>query len=479
MPRGHKHKEWRANKKKYHRNSKKSFNAFLILGLFFASALFTLKDNLRLIYNKLHDNDHFISNIVNNNFIRKILEATDDEDNAPIAVGSVKAFRNISFTNIDNYAATIQYKGNSVAELASLLSHSAKTEAEKARIIYSWIAYNITYDLPTYLSDNYGDSSPQKVLITRKGVCSGYANLYKALARAMGLEAIIIDGYAKGYGYVISNNTQINHAWNAVKINNRWYLLDPTWGAGNIKGGEFNRQFNPYYFATPPEQFIFDHFPVENKWQLLAKHHTREQFNTTPEISPEFFKDGLHLVSHLDRTIRAHGRFQVILSAPKDTIAVSRLKVDTNYLNASYTFVQKKGNKIVVTAAPPVGNSKLEIFSKNKHALGAYQQSLTYNVISDSIGDKFPKTYSTFLEKNSYLYAPLAKYLSVGRLIYFKIEVPTALEVQVINSSSNKWIKLTRTGTTFSGYVPVSPDKIQVSAKFPGDRNYWDLVEYN
>lgn len=88
-------------------------------------------------------------------------------------------------------------------------------------------------------------------------------------------------------------------------------------------------------------------------------------------------------------------------------------------------------------------------------------------------------TYSIFLDKNSYLYAPLNKYLPAEQSVYFKIEVPNALEVQVIDASSNKWIKLTRSGSTFAGNVPLSSEKIQVSAKFPGNKDYWTLVEYN
>lgn len=63
--------------------------------------------------------------------------------------------------------------------------------------------------------------------------------------------------------------------------------------------------------------------------------------------------------------------------------------------------------------------------------------------------------------------------------VYFKMEVPDALEVQVIDTSSNKWVQLTRSGSTFEGNVAVSSNKIQVAAKFPENKDYWTLVEYN
>ena len=71
------------------------------------------------------------------------------------------------------------------------------------------------------------------------------------------------------------------------------------------------------------------------------------------------------------------------------------------------------------------------------------------------------------------------KYLTANKLVSFKIEVPNALDVQIIDESSNKWSKLTRYGSIFTGDVLVSSNKIKVSAKFPGNNNYWTLVEYN
>ena len=477
MVKERKHKQWKANKKRYYRSQDNSAK-FLIFGLLVLSTAIALKNNSQLTrINSLKD---YSSNLSNLNDISQKYSVTDNNDKSQdfAIAGSIDDFKNIDFTKIDNYASSVRYQGTSVFELASLLSRYARTEAEKARIIYSWIAYNITYDVPAYLSGNYGDLSPQGVLQSRKGVCSGYANLYKALAIAMGLDAVTVEGYAKGYGYVVGNTTQINHAWNATKINNKWYLLDPTWGAGNINNEQFNQHFNPYYFATPPEQFIFNHFPTENKLQLLSTPYTKQQFDTTPKFFPEFFKNNLHLVSHPNYIIDASSSFQVILSAPKDITALARLKFGSSYLNDTYTFVQRKDNNIIVTVSPPGGTYELEIFSKNKDISQVYQQAMTYKVISNNTGEEFPKIYSTFSDRNSYLYAPLNKQLFAGS-VYFKIEVPDALEVQVIDTSSNKWVQLTRSGSTFEGNVPVSSNKIQVAAKFPENKDYWTLVEYN
>jgi transglutaminase/protease-like cytokinesis protein 3 len=191
------------------------------------------------------------------------------------------------YTNLDRYAATLNYNGTSTSELASLLSQYARTDIEKARIIYAWIAYHIAYDVESFFNGKYkyNSISPKTVLTTRKTVCSGYAELYKALATKMKLEVVIIEGYAKGYSYIPGAEFTVNHAWNAVKIDGGWYLLDSTWGTGSVNNShQFVPNFNSHYFATAPEQFIYDHFPVDSAWQLLPNPYSKKQFEDLPKL---------------------------------------------------------------------------------------------------------------------------------------------------------------------------------------------------
>jgi uncharacterized protein (TIGR03000 family) len=41
------------------------------------------------------------------------------------------------------------------------------------------------------------------------------------------------------------------HAWNAVKLDGEWHLVDATWGAGGIKDKQFVKKFKDYYFLAP------------------------------------------------------------------------------------------------------------------------------------------------------------------------------------------------------------------------------------
>jgi transglutaminase/protease-like cytokinesis protein 3 len=64
-----------------------------------------------------------------------------------------------------------------------------------------------------------------------------------------------------------------NHAWNAVQINKKWYLLDCTFASGyiDLNKVKFVKHRNDVYYLTPPRIFILDHHPSDSKWQLLDK----------------------------------------------------------------------------------------------------------------------------------------------------------------------------------------------------------------
>jgi transglutaminase/protease-like cytokinesis protein 3 len=485
MPTEREYKEWQAKRKRYSRkrpiNPQINSSLLWLIGVIFLSAWLSWKDNRSSF--KLPDLQKFTQKpeytIKPSSISKPSLESKPTQH---IETGSKNLINNTNFSALDSLAFSINYYGTSVEELAAILSPYAKTELEKARIIYAWIADNIDYDVPAYLSGNYGDVSPENVLQTRKSVCSGYANLYKAVAKAMGLDAVVIEGYSKGSSYVIGSATEINHAWNGVKINNSWYLLDATWGAGTVEGGQFNKRFNPYYFATNPEQLIYDHFPAEVTWQLLPQPYTKIQFDFLPKVSPQFFKNGLKLVSHHTHTIQADDRVQIILESPPNTRITASLKQGELEIAKNYTIQQQTNGKAgIIVAFPAAGNYELQIFSKNQSEgeSNFYPLAVTYKIIAKGKSEPFPHTYTTFSEHQAYLSTPLSQFLPANQIVQFQINVPNALEVQVLDEFDNNWTPLTQSGNSFIGSLKVGSGKIKILAKFPGSDKYWGLVEYN
>ena len=79
-----------------------------------------------------------------------------------------------------------------------------------------------------------------------------------------------------------------NHAWNAVKIDGKWQLIDTTWGSGYVSDGAYVKQFRETFFLPSPEQLAFSHFPQDAAWQLRSERSlSKTEFESLPEITQQ------------------------------------------------------------------------------------------------------------------------------------------------------------------------------------------------
>jgi hypothetical protein len=190
------------------------------------------------------------------------------------------------------------------ATLSRLLTASCTTEKEKVKIIFRWIADNISYyrvtpktakrrSLRIHEEEEVADTAALKplteriairVLQDRKAYCEGYARLFKSLCDHAAIRAEIVTGYARADMNRTEEKFRSNHSWNAVYIDSAWYLLDVTWASGYITSSteEFVKRYDEYYFLTPPEDFIRHHYPDDLRWTLLPDPPPLYEFRHTP-----------------------------------------------------------------------------------------------------------------------------------------------------------------------------------------------------
>jgi len=193
------------------------------------------------------------------------------------------------FAKVDAHARSVPFpERQNVAQLTRDLVADLKTEKEKARAIYAWIADHIHYDLKTG-TDNHADAEvvlekqkPAAVLKSGKAICEGYSNLFSAMCAAAGLTGITASGYSKNDDGKVRPD---GHAWNLVRADGVWGLIDVTWGAGAVdeKTGKYRQKFNERYFFVSPEVFIADHYPDDPLFQLLANPIDFQEFKQSPE----------------------------------------------------------------------------------------------------------------------------------------------------------------------------------------------------
>ncbi len=404
---------------------------------------------------------------------------------AAIAPNDFSAPLNYSYEEIDRHALNVpaSAEGN-VPSLAAYLIKPAKNDREKARAIFRWITENIDYNVDVFFNKGTGATNSEDVLKSRRSICYGYSDLFLSLAGEMGLQAVRISGYGKGYGYQPGRNFTgpANHAWNAVKINGSWYLMDSTWGAGYVSGeGKYVRRFDDHYFMTPPSQFIYSHFPEDAQWQLLDKPVSKQEYENLVYLQPDFFNLGLK-VTQRNGTINADKQINVSIYAPEDVLMMAKLEYAKSGASGEAldgrTFCQRDEERYDIYAQfPAAGSYILKAYAKRKDDPGKYNSVLEYRINAASGGgDGFPVAFGKFSQTGAYLYEPLEGKLVAGSSYLFRIRVPGARNVSVV--CGKEWTKLASRGDLFEGNATAGKGDLLVFGKFQGDG--WDgLVRYN
>jgi len=243
--------------------------------------------------------------------------------------------------------------------LAQKLTSSYVTDLEKLRSIFRWITENISYRTKNVvgsrrsikymieeedtLSQSLNERIAVEVLKKREAVCDGYARLFKILCDYAGLRSEIITGYARSNIDRVGSYFKSNHRWNAVFLDSSWHLLDVTWASGYISyGDQFIRAYDNYYFMTPPEQFIRDHYPEDSRWTLLTNPPTLKEFYRTPFKHSAFSKYSIVSFAPAKGIIEASvgDTIKVELTmgnSEKHGIAPDTLKDDTHILPLAFS----------------------------------------------------------------------------------------------------------------------------------------------
>lgn len=135
---------------------------------------------------------------------------------------------NASLIEAFNQGAQGSYKQsvkveNKAKEILNAITEGKDSALEKEKAIYKYIIDNMNYDESLRPSGAYAYSG----LMENRGVCGDYAEAFCLLANHAGIET-----------YVCSSDT---HAWNIVKIDDKYYHCDALWDDNSDEWLYFNK----------------------------------------------------------------------------------------------------------------------------------------------------------------------------------------------------------------------------------------------
>lgn len=122
------------------------------------------------------------------------------------------------------------------------------TDYQKVQAIYQWMANEIVYDynVGNIASGgqwiNYNDFYLEGVFDDGIAVCDGISKAFVVLCQIEGIPCVRVTG-----DYTDTNNNVSGHAWNKVKVDGQWYVVDATWGNTSVYSND-NEFLNYQHF---------------------------------------------------------------------------------------------------------------------------------------------------------------------------------------------------------------------------------------
>ena len=235
--------------------------------------------------------------------------------------------------------------------ISGYITANFKSDKEKSRAIFFWLASNIQYDIDNMFAINFYESREEKIakpLQTRKGICENYAVLFNDICIKSGIKSYVVEGYTKQNG--LTDN--IPHAWCAALLDSTWYMFDPTWGSGYVQNKKFYRKINNNYFKVNPSIMIKSHMPFDYLWQFLNYPVTYQEFydgKTQQNKAKPFYNytDSIRFYesqNHLDQLIASSRRIEK--NGVKNSLIYDRL--NHIKLEIEYEKNEAENKKIVI-----------------------------------------------------------------------------------------------------------------------------------
>ena len=270
--------------------------------------------------------------------------------------------------------------------LAKRIEKDFSSDIDKTRAAFRWLTKYITYDYEQlkrgrrvikfqYFSEeerikklsDITNNLVSTAFKKRKGVCEEYAQSLKKLCNLMGIESDVIKGNVRSSPREIGlPRKQTNHAWNIVKINNNWIIVDATWASGAVINGKWNRKFSNYYFNIPKNKIGKTHFPDNRKWQVVWNIPSRERYYNQALLYEPFLEKNIEITSHASGIIlvKRNAFINLELKGLEKNSSIFYTFEESRY--AQKPKMTTKNNMVSLVIPAPMKSTFLYVFQKSK-----------------------------------------------------------------------------------------------------------------
>ena len=288
----------------------------------------------------------------------------------------------------DNSLKTHTFSGNratldsSLIIVAQKISSTYEEPAIRIKEIYRWVAANLSYDVDQLVHPvpytSYEDLANQ-ALKNRKAICQGYTAVFDILCRQCDLKSFIVHGYVKQNGQLL----EIPHAWNAVQINGKWQLFDPTWGSGYLdETDKFIPRFTYDFFNISPLESVKARMPFDPIWQLIDRPRSHSVFMSgieTTAVNPINFNDSIATFLQSDSLSRYNSEIR----------RIEKSGLDNKMIMDYYEYLQLSREVLIQNRKISLNNQWVDI---SNQAIDLYNNAVSdYNKYIISKNGQFRK----------------------------------------------------------------------------------------
>ena len=181
-----------------------------------------------------------------------------------------------------------------------------------------------------------------------------------------------------------------NHEWNAVFVAGGWQLVDVCWGSGYVSEatGQYEHHLTDHYLFTEPRDFVRDHLPLDDRWQLLSRDRivSKQTFERQPSFKPGYFFNGIKSQFESEGILEADGcnPIEINLTLQKPMLITYRL-LSVELGDVCNTFVSYKttaDRAFFRIQLPSCGKFIFTIYGCHCGSLDSVRALMAYTLIS-------------------------------------------------------------------------------------------------